>query len=160
VSVNQQVNGGAWNLLGSFSFDAGTAGNVRIRTTGTNGVVIADAVRFVPVIDTTAPTASLADPAANTSIQVDTINSRGYLDVTFSDTGSGIDPTSILDSGAEFALSGAAATNVVVSGEPTLVSGTTYRYTFTGEFAEGPVDVQFLAGSFQDQAGNGNFGAT
>jgi hypothetical protein len=43
--VNQQVNGGQWNLLGTFPFAAGTAGNVEL-SDGADGVVIADAVMF------------------------------------------------------------------------------------------------------------------
>lgn len=46
VTVNQQVNGAAWVSLGTFSFNAGTAGNVLISNTGTTGFVVADAVRF------------------------------------------------------------------------------------------------------------------
>ncbi|MFH0919803.1 MAG: FAD-dependent oxidoreductase [Fibrobacterota bacterium] len=46
TTVNQQSNGGAWNALGTFSFQAGNAGYVRITNTGTNGYVIADAVRW------------------------------------------------------------------------------------------------------------------
>jgi hypothetical protein len=44
--VDQKVNGGQWRSLGIYTFNAGTAGNVLIRTTGTNGYVVADAVRF------------------------------------------------------------------------------------------------------------------
>ncbi|MEH0153092.1 family 10 glycosylhydrolase [Limibacter armeniacum] len=62
VTVNQQVNGGVWNTLGTFSFDSGTNGNVTIRNTGTNGVVIADAVRFTFVGCTSG--ARLASPLA------------------------------------------------------------------------------------------------
>ncbi len=47
VSLNQQVNGGLWNSLGTFTFAAGTNGHVRIRTDGTSGYVLADAFRFV-----------------------------------------------------------------------------------------------------------------
>lgn len=46
VAVNQKVNGGAWVSLGTFSFNAGTAGNVLISNTGTASFVVADAVRF------------------------------------------------------------------------------------------------------------------
>ncbi|HEY0946912.1 MAG TPA: cellulase family glycosylhydrolase [Opitutaceae bacterium] len=46
VAVNQQFNGSAWNTLGSFLFDAGAAGFVKIRTDATSGYVIADAVKF------------------------------------------------------------------------------------------------------------------
>jgi uncharacterized repeat protein (TIGR01451 family) len=49
VTVNQQANGGQWNLLGTYSFNPGTGGSVVIRTNGTTGLVIADAVRFVQI---------------------------------------------------------------------------------------------------------------
>ena len=106
--------------------------------------------------ETTPPTAELTDPAPDSLVERNTLNTRGYLDVTFADADSGLDTSSILDSGAEFTLVGTAANNVVVSGVPTWISGTTYRYGFTGEFAEGLVEVHFLANSFQDQVGNGN----
>jgi hypothetical protein len=48
VIVNQQTNGSKWNLLGTFLFASGTAGNVLIGNAATNGYVFADAVRFVP----------------------------------------------------------------------------------------------------------------
>ena len=48
VTVNQQLNNNVWVSLGTYSFAAGTAGFVKIRNTGTNGYVIADAVEFVP----------------------------------------------------------------------------------------------------------------
>lgn len=49
VYVNQQTNGGQWNLLGKYIFTAGTNGDVKI-TDGfpdAGKVVIADAVKFV-----------------------------------------------------------------------------------------------------------------
>lgn len=51
VSVNQQINGGQWNLLGTYSLSTGNAA-VIIRTAGTyvdsvHGYVIADGVKFV-----------------------------------------------------------------------------------------------------------------
>jgi hypothetical protein len=48
VQVNQRSNGGQWVSLGTYLFAAGSGGSVRIGTAGTNGYVIADAVRFVP----------------------------------------------------------------------------------------------------------------
>jgi hypothetical protein len=45
VPVNQQVNSATWNLLGQFTFSAGTAGYVEVLE-GPNGVTSADAVRF------------------------------------------------------------------------------------------------------------------
>ncbi|MFA6288112.1 MAG: hypothetical protein WC661_12075 [Opitutaceae bacterium] len=50
VTVDQTVNGGQWNLLGTYALSKTTA-SVKIRTTGTNGAVIADAVRFTPIAD-------------------------------------------------------------------------------------------------------------
>ncbi|MEM7531695.1 MAG: Ig-like domain-containing protein, partial [Chloroflexota bacterium] len=52
ITVNQEINGGQWNLLGSYPFAAGTDNYVEIQTDGADGVVIVDAVRFVQ-IDTT-----------------------------------------------------------------------------------------------------------
>lgn len=46
VHVNQQEMGGVWYPLGSYTFDAGTAGSVTIRNDGTDLYVIADAVCF------------------------------------------------------------------------------------------------------------------
>lgn len=50
--VNQQVNNGTWISVGIYAFNAGTAGYLKIKNTGTTGYVIADAVKFVPVAAT------------------------------------------------------------------------------------------------------------
>jgi len=48
IAVNQQQNGGQWNLLGTFSFTPGA--NQRIELSDqANGYVIADAIELVPV---------------------------------------------------------------------------------------------------------------
>ena len=107
--------------------------------------------------ETDAPTADLADPIEGGSIDASDLNTRGYIDVTFADTGgSDLATASVTDAGAEFILSGTAAEGVIVAGAGTLVSGTTYRYAFTGSFTGGEVAVHFLAGSFRDVAGNLN----
>lgn len=49
ISVDQRVDGGIWRLLGTFTFNPGTAGSVQITTEATDGFVIADAVRFVQI---------------------------------------------------------------------------------------------------------------
>ncbi|MCH8956005.1 hypothetical protein IIA28_11925 [candidate division KSB1 bacterium] len=46
VSVDQSVNGGRWNRLGVFTFQAGQSGFVEV-TNKANGLVIADALKFV-----------------------------------------------------------------------------------------------------------------
>jgi hypothetical protein len=48
IMVNLQTNSGKWNLLGTFNFAAGNGGNVSLTSKGTDGNVIADAVKFVP----------------------------------------------------------------------------------------------------------------
>ncbi|MCA9172661.1 MAG: hypothetical protein KDB23_33580, partial [Planctomycetales bacterium] len=85
----------------------------------------------------------------------------GYIDVTFSDkTGNGLATSSITDAGAEFTLSGSAASGVTISSTPTLVSGTTYRYTFSGNFSPGTVTVSYVAGSWEDTTGVLNLAET
>jgi len=46
VPVNQQINGRSWVSLGTYSFQAGTAGCVRLSNNANPSYVIADAVRF------------------------------------------------------------------------------------------------------------------
>jgi len=46
ATVNQQANGGAWNLLGTYAFNAGTGGSVTVADNAV-GSVSADAVKFV-----------------------------------------------------------------------------------------------------------------
>ena len=46
VYINQRENGKTWFPLGHYGFSAGTDSYVRVRTTGTSGYVIADAVCF------------------------------------------------------------------------------------------------------------------
>ena len=48
VAVNQQANGGAWNLLGTFSLSSGTTDTITL-TDQADGYVVADAIRLVPV---------------------------------------------------------------------------------------------------------------
>lgn len=76
VNINQQLNGGRWNLVGQYTFPAGTTKYVRI-TDGfadTGQVVIADAVKlvFVPSIATApaAPSALAATAASSSQINL------------------------------------------------------------------------------------------
>lgn len=50
VDVNQQINGGTWVLLGTYNFNYGTSGYVKLANgpAQASKVVIADAVQFVP----------------------------------------------------------------------------------------------------------------
>jgi hypothetical protein len=51
VYVNQEINGGRWNLLGTFPFVAGTGGSVQITDAipDSGNVVLADAIRWAYV---------------------------------------------------------------------------------------------------------------
>jgi fibronectin type 3 domain-containing protein len=68
VNVNQQINGGRWNLIGTFNFAAGTAGNVRINDTFADAgmSLMADAIKIVYIAAPTAPS-GLAAVGASTS---------------------------------------------------------------------------------------------
>jgi hypothetical protein len=46
VNVNQQTNGGKWNLLGTYSFSAGTGKSIEI-SDNANGEVVADGVMLI-----------------------------------------------------------------------------------------------------------------
>jgi hypothetical protein len=65
------VNGGAWNLVGTYNFAAGTTGNVRITDAFADGgqVVMADAIQFVYIPAPNAPSGVTA-----TAISVSQIN--------------------------------------------------------------------------------------
>ena len=62
--INQKSGGGAFHSLGSYSFTSGT-GRVTIRTDGTNGFVVADAVLFEPVPVTSISHIDNTDPGAS-----------------------------------------------------------------------------------------------
>ncbi len=159
--VNQQTGGGTFQSIGIFNFIAGTSGSVTLRASDADGIVIGDAVRFVRVGNSTgAPTATLADPLAGSTIVVTTINGRDYIDVTFAAAAeAGLNLGTITDASPEFTLSGPGAAGVTVNGAATFVEGTvsTYRYATTGDFSPGAVDAVFAAGTFADLDGNLNF---
>jgi uncharacterized delta-60 repeat protein len=114
-------------------------------------------VRLLGDSDIVPPTAALALPTDGCSIDIGSLNERGYLNVSFNDVGgSGFDPDSVTDVENELILSGTAAADVTLDGTAALVSGSTYQYTFTGTFGAGPVSVEFDAGTFADQYGNAN----
>jgi hypothetical protein len=109
-------------------------------------------------IGTLGPEATLAHPSGGEIMSINTINvHERYIDVTFIDpNGSGLDASTIGDTGQEFTLSGAAAAGVTINGSPLSIGGDSHRYFFTGDFVAGAVTVDFNAGSFADMAGNAN----
>jgi len=66
VTVDQRINGATWVGLGTYYFDP-TGGTVTIRTTGTTGFVVADAVQLIPAA---APPKVVKDNADATGITV------------------------------------------------------------------------------------------
>ncbi|MFA4937087.1 MAG: Ig-like domain-containing protein [Patescibacteria group bacterium] len=86
LAINQRVNPGQWNLLGTYSFN-NTHASVTI-TNNANGYVLADAFKFVYAgstnsSDTTPPTISIASPVAN---QFFTTNSAAVSGTAFDNT--------------------------------------------------------------------------
>ena len=108
--------------------------------------------------DLTPPSANLSNPANGEIFDLPLSGAQAYLDVTFVDDGQGIDPSTI--DGDELSLSGTGLGDAVLDGSAELVSGTTYRYAYTGSFVEGLVNVEFVAGSFADLASTTNFNVT
>ncbi|MDP1580398.1 MAG: calcium-binding protein, partial [Candidatus Didemnitutus sp.] len=106
-------------------------------------------------------TATIAGIAPSATIGITALQTRGYFDITFAPgMGTTVTAESLLDTDAEFTVTLADGTQLVVSGVPTLqgtVAGnSTYRYTFTGTLVAGKVLVTFLGGSFTDNLGTDN----
>ncbi len=146
------ING---HTYGFYSVATDFVGNVQPTPTAAQATT-----RVVVPVDEP-PVASLADPAAGSTAIDWKLDVRKYIDVTYtSPTGQGIDLSSVLDTGPEFTLSGAGAGSVVVDGSPTWLGGNSFRYSFSGMFANGPVNLNFIAGSFTDVKGVANQAAT
>jgi len=87
VTVNQQVNGGSWQSLGTFAFNA-AAYSVRL-TDNANGYVIADAIRIAPIsiirprTNITVPASAFVSPRSDDYVQYDTtfglLNRAGHI---------------------------------------------------------------------------------
>lgn len=71
LTVNQEINGGQWNRVGTVPCEAGTTMSVVIRNNGANGNVVADGVQFVPRIAPWAPDADLARDYAIAAVEED-----------------------------------------------------------------------------------------
>lgn len=72
VNVNQQINGGGWYVLGTYSFFTGNSGFVRLANNANPSVVLADAIRFRQISAAPAapaPTGLAATALNSTDIQ-------------------------------------------------------------------------------------------
>ena len=93
------------------------------------------------------PIAALADPIRGQVIDAKDFNGRGWVDITFAAFhDNAVNPATILDAGQEIRIT-AGGTSLTVNGTPLLVSGSTYRYFFTGQ-ASGALVVTFIDGSW------------
>jgi hypothetical protein len=133
VSVNQQINGNTWNDLGTYDFNAGSAGSVLIRNTATNGSVAADAIRFelVQAQDAVLGVATAAS-AAESGVAPGA--------ATFTRSGSVTLPLT-----AYYSVSGSAASGVDYSALPGTI-------TFAAGQTSADVTVQPLADSLPEGA--------
>ncbi|MEN9556606.1 MAG: hypothetical protein RLZZ232_2892, partial [Planctomycetota bacterium] len=101
-------------------------------------------------------------------IDAGVLNRRKYIDVTLQTPGSGtLNIESVLDSGAEFTLSGQGVADAQISSVQHL-EGNTFRYFLTDRdtsnetllFRPGTINVSFSAGSWADSTGATNVAAT
>ncbi len=142
---------GTWTL--TFAADAVKNASITTDSGTTPGAGNAPTTLTFTVVGTTA---AVVNPTPGASIDINVLNGRGWIDVTFTNpTFFTIDPASITDLAPEFALGGAGLGTVQLDGvfAPALVSSTattmTYRYWLTGRFApSGAVAVTFLVGSW------------
>lgn len=76
VGVNQKVNGGKWNLIGTFNFAAGTGGNVKIQDNYADAtqVIMADALKFVMIASTSTPAPNAPSSLTASAISTSQIN--------------------------------------------------------------------------------------
>ena len=127
VRVNQQINGGKWNLLGTFNMASGSVNNVKVQDdfTDSANVVMADAIRFVGVGGST-PTA----PAAPSGLTATAVSSS-QINLSWTDNSNNEDNFIV----GRSLTSGGPYTDVVTLGAGTttfnntgLSASTTYYY--------------------------------
>ena len=100
---------------------------------------------------TYAGAASVVESSATVALTGDT-----YVDVAFTGAGSATPDVSTIN-GDELQLSGSGVGTAAIDSSvaPTVLgNGSTVRYYLTGQFTPGVVHVSFVAGSWQDTAGN------
>ena len=128
--VNQQINGGKWNLIGTYNFAAGNSGNIKITDgfSGTN-VVMADAIKLVAIPAPAAPSGLTATAASSSQINLawtdNSSNETGF--VVARSTTSGGPYTDLVTLGA----------NVTSYNNTGLTASTTYYYVVRATGAGG-----------------------
>jgi hypothetical protein len=135
INVNQQINGGRWNLLGEFDMAIGSAQNVRISDAFSvaGQVVMADGIRFVRV------TAPPAPPAAPSNL-IATGVSSSQINLAWSDNStdeSNFVVSRSLNTGGPFTDIATLGANVTSYSDSGLSASTTYYYSVRASNAGG-----------------------
>ncbi|MDB6026400.1 MAG: hypothetical protein JWM68_2623 [Verrucomicrobiales bacterium] len=126
VPVNQQGNGGVWNLLGTFNFAVGSAGNIKITDNYADSanVVMADAVKLVY-----AP-ATVVAPSAPSGLSATAI-SASQINLAWTDNSNNEDNFIVsrsTTSGGPYTDVATLAANVTSFSNTGLAGNTTYYY--------------------------------
>ena len=134
TTLNQQANGGAWNLVGTFNFALGTAGNVKVNDNYADSanVVIADAIKFSFAA---APT----PPVAPSGLTATTISSS-RIDLSWTDNSSdetGFTVSRSTTPGGPYSDIATTAANATSYSNTGLSSSTTYYYVVRAVNAAG-----------------------
>lgn len=79
-SINQKNDNPVWKEIGTYYFNAGTSGSVKISNTGANGHVIADAVRFTPAVSL--PTSWTSGDVGSVNLAGSSTHSGGVYTLT------------------------------------------------------------------------------
>ncbi len=131
VYANQKINGGVWNLLGTYNFAAGSVGNIRVTDAFPDAgqVVMADGIRLVSVPPPAAPSGMIA-----------TVTSSSQVNLTWTDNSANEDNFLV----ARSTVSGGPYTDIaVLSANSTsfsdtgLSQNTTYYYVVRSRNASG-----------------------
>lgn len=147
IAVNQRINYNTWISLGTYTFNSGTGGNVKIRNDGANRGVIADAVKWVPVSGGSAPTAPsnlTATTAGSTQINL------AWVDNSSNETGFRIERKTGTGSYALLTTKGA---NSTTHNDTTATAGTSYGYRVRAENGSG--NSGWSNEAYATAAGNG-----
>ncbi|MDQ1553848.1 MAG: large repetitive protein, partial [Microbacteriaceae bacterium] len=144
---------GRWELR----FAAGATKNADLTTDAGTTTGAGSAARTL-AFTVTGATATVTNPTPGASVDVNVLNGRAWIDVTFTNpTLFTIDPASIIDLAPEFQLSGLGLGTIQLDGTQAPISITAgvaagtlkFRYWLTGRFATaGAVNLTFLSGSW------------
>jgi len=141
----------AFSISGAARFAFGGGMGFRLEDLRVNGFAIfgVGATLTAPAPLVTPPVADLLDPTDGQVVDRGAYNTSHTIDVVFTSYhASGLDESSIMDSGGELLMTvdGVAPAGLTVSGTPTRINESTFRYSFTGTLPAGQVQILFRPG--------------